>query len=49
MKLIGQVREACQTKHYSPRTEDSYARRIERFLRFHRSKTNDDVHDRNAG
>jgi len=26
----------CRTKHYSPRTEESYTRRIERFLRFHR-------------
>ncbi|MCK4393239.1 phage integrase N-terminal SAM-like domain-containing protein [Candidatus Bipolaricaulota bacterium] len=38
MKLLDQVHEACLTKHYSLRTEESYARWIERFLRFHRGK-----------
>jgi len=38
MKLMDQVQQACLTKHYSPRTEESYARRIERSLRFHPGK-----------
>ncbi len=36
MKLLEQTRQICRTKHYSPRTEESYTRWIERFLRFHR-------------
>jgi len=32
MKLLEQVRQACRMKHYSPRTEESYARWIVRFL-----------------
>jgi len=44
MKLLDQVHEACLTKYYFPRTEESYARWIERFLRFHRSKTRVPIH-----
>jgi len=44
MKLLDQVHEACATKHYSPRTEESYVRWIERFLRFHRSKAGEWIH-----
>ena len=47
MKLLDQVHEACVTKHYSPRTEESYVRWIERFLRFHREKTGDWIHPQN--
>ena len=35
MKLMDQVQQACLTKLYSARTEESYTRWIERFLRFH--------------
>jgi len=38
MKLFDQVHLACRAKHYSPRTEQAYARWIERFLRFHHDK-----------
>ena len=44
MKLLEQVHEACLIKHYSPRTEESYTRWIERFLRFHRAKAGDWIH-----
>ena len=47
MKLLEQVHEACVTKHYSRRTEDSYTRWIERFLRFHRAKAGDWIHPSN--
>lgn len=47
MKLLEQVHEACLTKHYSPRTEESYARWIERFLRFHRDTAGKWIHPRN--
>jgi len=44
MKLLDQVHEACVTKHYSPRTEESYARWVERFLRFHRDTVGKWIH-----
>jgi len=44
MKLLDQVHEACLTKHYSPRTEESYVRWIERFLRFHRDAAGKWIH-----
>jgi len=47
MKLLDQVHEACVTKHYSPRTEKSYGRWIERFLRFHRAKAGKWIHPEN--
>jgi integron integrase len=47
MKLLEQVHEACVTKHYSRRTEDSYTRWIERFLRFHQVKTGNWIHPSN--
>jgi integron integrase len=34
-KLLDQVREAIQRKHYSPRTEKSYVAWIKRFIFFH--------------
>ena len=46
MKLLDQIHQACRTKHYSPRTEDSYVRWIERFLRFHRTQAGEWVHPR---
>ena len=46
MRLLEQVYEACMTKHYSPRTEESYVRWIERFLRFHRNTAGKWIHPR---
>jgi len=46
MKLLEQTRQVCRTKHYSPRTEDSYIRWIERFLRFHRDTAGQWIHPR---
>lgn len=46
MRLLEQVHEACATKHYSPRTEESYTHWIERFLRFHRSTVGKWIHPR---
>src|SRR5256712_14085903 len=36
MKLLAQVRAVLRTKHYSPRTEESYVGWARRFVRFHR-------------
>jgi integron integrase len=46
MKLLEQTRQVRRTKHYSPRTEDSYIRWIERFLRFHRDTAGQWIHPR---
>ena len=46
MKFIEQVRQACQAKHYSPRTQEAYVGWIERLLRFHRDKTGAWIHPR---
>jgi len=46
MKLLEQTRQACRTKHYSPRTQSSYVRWIERFLRFHRDAAGKWIHPR---
>src|SRR5688500_15781706 len=34
-KLLDQVRQAIRTRHYSPKTEDSYVHWIKRFIFFH--------------
>src|SRR5438132_3999130 len=34
-KLLDQVRQAIRTRHYSPRTEESYVHWIKRFIFFH--------------
>ena len=34
-KLLDQVRQAIQTRHYSPKTEESYVHWIKRFIFFH--------------
>ena len=44
MKLLKQVHEACVTKHYSRRTEESYTCWIERSLRFHRARAGVWIH-----
>ena len=33
-KLLDQVRQAIRTRHYSPKTEDSYVHWIKRFIFF---------------
>jgi integron integrase len=35
MKLLERTRQALRTRHYSPRTEESYVRWLRRFVRFH--------------
>src|SRR2546422_9473473 len=35
MRLLAQVRAVLRTKHYSPRTEESYVGWVRRFVRFH--------------
>src|SRR3989442_13760962 len=35
MKLLAQVRAVLRTRHYSPRTEESYVGWGRRFVRFH--------------
>lgn len=37
-KLLDQVREAVRTRHYSPKTEESYAHWIKRFIFFHNKR-----------
>jgi len=37
-KLLDQVREAIRTRHYSPKTEDSYVHWIKRFIFFHNKR-----------
>jgi Phage integrase, N-terminal SAM-like domain len=34
-KLLTQVRRAVRSRHYSPRTEESYIAWIRRYVRFH--------------
>src|SRR5437867_4047754 len=35
MKLLAQVRAVLRTKHYSPRTEETYVDWVQRYVRFH--------------
>ena len=37
-KLLDQVRQAIRTRHYSPRTEESYIHWIKRFIFFHNKR-----------
>jgi integrase len=37
-KLLDQVRQAIQTRHYSPKTEESYVHWIKRFIFFHNKR-----------
>ncbi len=37
-KLLDQVRDAIRTRHYSPKTEDSYVHWIKRFIFFHNKR-----------
>jgi integron integrase len=37
-KLLDQVRETIRTRHYSPRTEETYAHWIKRFIFFHNKR-----------
>jgi integron integrase len=37
-KLLDQVRQAIQTRHYSPKTEESYVHWIKRFILFHNKR-----------
>ena len=37
-KLLDQVRQAIRTRHYSPRTEETYVHWIERFIFFHNKR-----------
>jgi hypothetical protein len=37
-KLIDQIRHAIRTRHYSPRTEETYVHWIKRFIFFHNKR-----------
>jgi hypothetical protein len=37
-KLLDQVRQAVRTRHYSPRTEETYIHWIKRFIFFHNKR-----------
>src|SRR5215475_9169694 len=37
-KLLDQVRQAVRTRHYSPKTEESYVHWIKRFIFFHNKR-----------
>jgi hypothetical protein len=37
-RLLDQVREAVRTRHYSPRTEETYVGWIKRFIFFHNKR-----------
>jgi site-specific recombinase XerD len=37
-KLLDQVRQAIETRHYSPKTEESYIHWIKRFIFFHKRR-----------
>ncbi|MET0502107.1 MAG: phage integrase N-terminal SAM-like domain-containing protein, partial [Candidatus Binatia bacterium] len=37
-KLLDQVRQAIRTRHYSPRTEETYIHWIKRFIFFHNKR-----------
>ena len=37
-RLLDQVREAIRARHYSPRTEETYAGWIKRFIFFHNKR-----------
>jgi len=37
-KLLDQVRQAIRTRHYSPKTEESYVHWIKRFIFFHKKR-----------
>jgi len=37
-KLLDQVRQAIRTRHYSPRTEETYAGWIKRFIFYHNKR-----------
>jgi Phage integrase, N-terminal SAM-like domain len=37
-KLLDEVREAIRTRHYSPKTEESYVHWIKRFIFFHNKR-----------
>ncbi len=45
-KLLDQVREAIQRKHYSPRTAESYIHWIKRFIFFHNKRHPDELGER---
>ncbi|MBI2998471.1 MAG: phage integrase N-terminal SAM-like domain-containing protein, partial [Deltaproteobacteria bacterium] len=37
-RLLDQARQAIRTRHYSPKTEDSYVHWIKRFIFFHNKR-----------
>jgi hypothetical protein len=37
-KLLDQIRHAIRTRHYSPRTEETYVHWIRRFIFFHNKR-----------
>jgi Phage integrase, N-terminal SAM-like domain len=47
VKLLDQVRHQCRLRHYSIRTEDTYAAWIERFIRYHGVRHPDTTRQKN--
>jgi len=45
-RLLDRVRQALRTRHYSPRTEDTYVGWIKRFILFHNKRHPDELGER---
>ena len=43
LKLLDQLREVARLKHYSLRTERSYADWVRRYVQFHRMKSREEL------
>jgi hypothetical protein len=43
LKLLDQVRDVLQVKHYAIRTEQGYCEWIRRYVRFHRMRSREDL------
>jgi integron integrase len=48
-KLLDQVRQAIRTRHYSPKTEESYVHWIKRFIFFHNKRHPAEIGEREIG
>lgn len=48
-KLLTRLREAIRTRNYSPRTAESYARWVQRFVRFHAMRHPEAMAEREVG
>ena len=48
-RLLTRMREAIRTRNYSPRTAESYARWVQRFVRFHEMRHPETMGEREVG